>query len=85
MLYAINPAAEIIQITLNLEELLLKKSLFDKNWEKIKHYVDNNANNNPGNSVISYLYKKNYSGIALNLVSDPKTKFSLALNSGNLE
>lgn len=43
------------------------------------------ANNKLGNSVISYLYKKNYSGIALNLVNDPKTKFSLAINSGNLE
>lgn len=62
----------------------MKKALFDKNWEKIKYYIDGN-NNKQGNSVISYLYKKNYSGIALNLVSDPKTKFSLAINSGNLE
>jgi len=61
----------------------LKKALFDKNWEKIKFFLD--GNNKYGNSVISYLYKKNYSGIALNLVSDPKTKFSLAINSGNLE
>jgi hypothetical protein len=38
-----------------------------------------------GNSLVSYLFKKNYSGIALNLVEDPKAKFSLALNSGNLE
>jgi coatomer protein complex subunit alpha (xenin) len=75
----------VIQITLNLDELLLKKSLFDKNWEKIKYYIDNNTNSKLGNSVISYLHKKNYSGIALNLVSDPKTKFSLAINSGNLE
>jgi hypothetical protein len=38
-----------------------------------------------GNSVVSYLYKKNYSGIALNLVEEPKAKFSLAIDSGNLE
>ena len=38
-----------------------------------------------GNSMITYLYKKNYCGIALNMVEDPKAKFSLAINSGNLE
>ena len=38
-----------------------------------------------GNSIVSYLYKKNYSSIALNLVEDPKAKFSLAIDSGNLE
>ena len=35
--------------------------------------------------MVSYLYKKNYSSIALNLVEDPKAKFSLAIDSGNLE
>ena len=38
-----------------------------------------------GNSLVSYLYKRNYSSIALNLVEDHKAKFSLAIDSGNLE
>lgn len=38
-----------------------------------------------GNSVVSYLYKKNYPGLALNLVKDKKAQFSLALDSGNLD
>lgn len=38
-----------------------------------------------GNSLISYLYKKNYTGIALKLVDDKKAKFSLAIDSGNIE
>ena len=38
-----------------------------------------------GNSAIAYLYKKNFSGLAMNLVTDPKAKFSLAIDSGNLE
>ncbi len=38
-----------------------------------------------GNATISYLYKKNYSGLALNLVDDQKAKFSLAIDSNNLE
>lgn len=35
--------------------------------------------------MISYLFKKNYSSLALTLVEDPKAKFSLAIDSGNLE
>ena len=35
--------------------------------------------------MVSYLYKKNYNGIALNLVKNLKSKFSLAIDSGNLE
>lgn len=35
--------------------------------------------------MVSYLYKKNYNGIALTLVKDLKSKFSLAIDSGNLE
>jgi len=38
-----------------------------------------------GDSLISYLYKKNYSAIALKLVKDKKAQFSLAVDSGNLE
>ena len=38
-----------------------------------------------GNSLIGYLYKKNFQGIALNLVKNLKAKFSLAIDSGNLE
>jgi len=38
-----------------------------------------------GNSIVAYLYKKNYAALALNLVDDKKAKFSLAIDSGNLE
>ena len=38
-----------------------------------------------GNSIVSYLYKKNFHGIALTLVKNLKSKFSLAIDSGNLE
>lgn len=38
-----------------------------------------------GNSTVSYLYKKNYAGLALGLVQDKKAQFSLALNYGNLD
>ena len=38
-----------------------------------------------GNSIIAYLYRKNYSAIALNMVENTRARFSLALDSGNLE
>lgn len=38
-----------------------------------------------GNSLVAYLYRKNYSALALNLVQNTKARFSLALDSGNLE
>ena len=35
--------------------------------------------------MISHLYKKNYSAIALKLIEDKKARFELAIESGNLE
>lgn len=35
--------------------------------------------------MIAYLCKKNYPSVALSLASDEKTKFQLALRSGNLQ
>ena len=65
------------------EELMLKLALYDKNWEKTKFYMNNMKK--LGNSVVAYLYKKNYSALALNLVEDKKAKFSLSIDCGNLE
>ena len=35
--------------------------------------------------MVSYLFKKNYSGLALKLTTDQKAKFQLAVDAGNLE
>jgi coatomer protein complex subunit alpha (xenin) len=60
--------------------------LFEKNWEKAKVFLNNTQMGaQTGDSLISYLYKKNYSAIALKLVKDKKAQFSLAVDSGNLE
>ena len=34
--------------------------------------------------MISYLYKKNYSGLAMKLVTDNKAQFEMSIESGNL-
>ena len=66
-----------------LDEYIFKLALYNRNPKQIKFLIDNHKK--VGNSIIAYLYKKNYSGIALNLVDSPSAKFSLAINSGNLE
>lgn len=38
-----------------------------------------------GQSIIAYLQKKGYPEVALHFVKDEKTRFSLALECGNLE
>lgn len=38
-----------------------------------------------GQSIISYLQKKGYPEVALHFVKDEKTRFSLALECGNIE
>ncbi len=39
----------------------------------------------PGQSIISYLQKKGYPEVALHFVKDDRTRFGLALESGNIE
>ena len=73
----------ISTIPINREEYLFKLALYHKDSKRIKFILANHKR--LGNSLISYLFKKNYSGIALNLVDNPKAKFSLAIDSGNLE
>lgn len=82
-LSVMNRQAEFSTITINREEYLFKLALYHKDPKRIKFILANHKR--LGNSLISYLFKKNYSGIALNLVDDAKAKFSLAIDSGNLE
>lgn len=74
---------DISSLPINREEYLFKLALYHKDAKRIKFILSQHKR--LGNSLISYLFKKNYSGIALNLVDDLKAKFSLAIDSGNLE
>ena len=65
------------------EGFLFKKSIQTTNIAKVKNFIKNN--NTPGKAMISFLCKKNYPSVALSLTDDEKTKFNLALRSGNLQ
>ena len=38
-----------------------------------------------GQAIIAYLQKKGYPEVALHFVKDPKTRFNLAVECGNIE
>ena len=73
----------VTNIKLDCEEFQLKLALYEKNIEKTKFYMQ--SGKQIGNSTTAYLYKKNYSSLAMKLVEDKRAKFSLAIDCGNLE
>lgn len=64
-------------------ECLFKSSLMQNDIQGVKSFIKNNKL--VGQSLISYLQKKNYPAVALSLTTDLKSKFELALKSGNLQ
>jgi coatomer protein complex subunit alpha (xenin) len=76
---------------LDLSEALFKQALFEKNTDYIQHAMT--SQKHLGDSMVSYLFKKNHSSLAMNLVVDKKgiksmkrpARFQLAISSSNLE
>jgi coatomer subunit alpha len=64
-------------------EYLFKLALINRNYEQVFHII--RTSNLVGQSIISYLQKKGYPEIALQFVKDPKTRFDLALECGNID
>jgi coatomer protein complex subunit alpha (xenin) len=83
ILYCFDTEGTLIQEKVDREDYLFKRSIQSTNIKKVKAYIK--ENNTPGNSMISYLCKKNYPSVALSLAQDEKAKFQLAIRSGNLQ
>jgi len=66
-------------------ECKFKTCLMQNDIQGVKGYIKGNKKLGEGSSMISYLQKKNYPGVALSLTQDQKSKFQLALKSGNLQ
>jgi coatomer protein complex subunit alpha (xenin) len=64
-------------------EYKFKLSLINRKYEEVLHMV--RSANLVGQSIISYLQQKGYPEVALHFVKDEKTRFSLALECGNIE
>uniref|UniRef100_A0A671KAG7 Coatomer subunit alpha n=1 Tax=Sinocyclocheilus anshuiensis TaxID=1608454 RepID=A0A671KAG7_9TELE len=64
-------------------EYRFKLALVNRKYEEVLHMVRNAKL--VGQSIIAYLQKKGYPEVALHFVKDEKTRFSLALECGNIE
>lgn len=64
-------------------EYRFKLALVNRNYDEVFHII--RTSNLVGQSIISYLQKKGFPEIALQFVKDPKTRFELALECGNID
>ena len=64
-------------------ELQFKLALINRNYDQVFHLI--RTSNLMGQSIIGYLQKKGYPEIALQFVKDPKTRFDLAIECGNID
>ncbi|MED6268154.1 hypothetical protein CHARACLAT_019377, partial [Characodon lateralis] len=70
-------------LTIDPTEYRFKLALVNRKYDEVLHMVRNAKL--VGQSIIAYLQKKGYPEVALHFVKDEKTRFSLALECGNIE
>lgn len=81
--YCFDQNGDLFKEKIDSEQYLFKLSIKNTNIKQVKEFIKNNKS--PGNAVVSYLVKKNIHSVALTLALDEKSKFQLALKSGNLQ
>ena len=64
-------------------EYRFKLALISRNYDQVHYMIQNSSL--VGQAIIGYLRKKGYPEIALQFVKDPKTRFDLALECGDLD
>lgn len=69
--------------TIDPTEFKFKLALIHHKYEEVLYMVKNAKL--VGQAIISYLQKKGYPEVALHFVKDDKTRFTLALECGNIE
>jgi coatomer protein complex subunit alpha (xenin) len=74
--------ANVKVIPFDPTEYRFKLALVQKDYDQVLQII--RTSNLVGQSVIGYLEKKGYPEVALQFVKDPKTRFELALECGNL-
>ena len=83
LVYALNRSGEVEILNIDPTEYRFKRALVNKNFPEVLRIIKNS--NLVGQNIISYLQKAGYPEIALQFVQDPRVRFDLALESGNLE
>ncbi|VAI11352.1 unnamed protein product [Triticum turgidum subsp. durum] len=70
-------------ITVDASEYIFKLALLRKRYDHVMSMIKNSQL--CGQAVISYLQQKGFPEVALHFVKDEKTRFNLALESGNIQ
>uniref|UniRef100_A0A674HU25 Coatomer subunit alpha n=1 Tax=Taeniopygia guttata TaxID=59729 RepID=A0A674HU25_TAEGU len=70
-------------LSIDPTEFRFKLALINRKYDEVLHMVRNAKL--VGQSIIAYLQRKGYPEVALHFVKDEKTRFSLALECGNIE
>ncbi|MQL80255.1 hypothetical protein Taro_012713 [Colocasia esculenta] len=70
-------------ITIDATEYIFKLSLIRKRYDQVMSMIRNSQL--CGQAVIAYLQQKGYPEVALHFVKDERTRFNLALESGNIQ
>ncbi|UYV67028.1 COPA, partial [Cordylochernes scorpioides] len=70
-------------LTINPTEYHFKLALINKKYDEVLYMVRNAKL--VGQSIIAYLQQKGYPEVALHFVKDERTRFTLALECGNIE
>jgi coatomer protein complex subunit alpha (xenin) len=60
----------IVQQEIDVEEVLFKQALYEKDIPTIQAYL--RKHQKLGDSLVGYLYQKNYAALAINLVQDKR-------------
>lgn len=81
-IYCIDRDGKITVVNVDPTEYRFKLALIKRNYDEVIQIIRNS--NLVGQSVIAYLREKGYAEVALHFVKDPRTRFDLALECGQL-
>lgn len=82
-LHCLDREAKVRVIEIDITEALFKIALHDNAYGEVMHLVKHSRL--CGQSIVSYLQEKGFPEVALHFVHDNKTRFKLALASGNIQ
>ncbi|CAI9757967.1 unnamed protein product [Fraxinus pennsylvanica] len=82
-IFCLDRDGKIRPIIVNSTEYVFKLSLLRKRYDKVMSMIRNSEL--CGQAMIAYLQQKGFPQVALYFVKDERTRFNLALESGNIE
>ncbi|KAJ3302375.1 hypothetical protein HDV03_005016 [Kappamyces sp. JEL0829] len=83
IIHVLTRQGKMAAVSFDPTEYRFKLALINRNYDEVFHLIK--TSNLMGQSIIGYLQKKGYPEIALQFVKDPKTRFDLAIECGNID